>query len=116
MTCGAAGKKGAGPCGYITEKLLLGIPRTADIPCPVHRCEAYMYDSSGKHSFRSTFLEGLRRFQERGVAVLIDGKVCEFGELDRIFTAETGTFYIGGCIPDEKGDLKEIHFDKVTYR
>ena len=75
-----------------------------------------MYDSSGKHSFRSTFLEGLRRFQERGVAVLIDGKVCEFGELDWIFTAETGTFYVGGCIPDEKGDLKEIHFDKVTYR
>ena len=50
------------------------------------------------------------------MAVLIDGKVCEFGELDRIFPAETGTFYIGGCIPDEKGDLKEIHFDKVTYR
>ena len=47
---------------------------------------------------RKDYLEGLRRFQKRGIPILIDGKICREADWNRIF---------------EVGEDGEIRFDKV---
>lgn len=69
---------------------------------------------------RKTYLNGLMRYQERGVPILIDGVETSPEEWDKIFEVrEDGGFYMGDYILEEKGDgkrkLKEIRFDKVYY-
>lgn len=60
------------------------------------------------------YLDGLRRFKDKGVAVLIDGIECLEEEWNRIFeTGEDGGFYMGDFICSEQGRLKEIRFDRV---
>ena len=34
---------------------------------------------------RKDYLEGLRRFQKRGIPILIDGKICREADWNRIF-------------------------------
>lgn len=74
---------------------------------------------------RKTYLEGLQKYKERGIPILIDG--CEAGpeEWDRIFQVAREpeeSFYMADFIlDDEEGEdhgrkLKEIRFDKVYYR
>ena len=80
------------------------------------------------------YVEGLKRYQKRGIRVLIDGKdACEetWGKLFEV--REDGSFYMGDYIlediPQEntaKGEvnedymkakrLKEIHFDIVYHQ
>ena len=63
---------------------------------------------------RKDYLEGLRRFQKRGIPILIDGKICREAEWNRIFeVGEDGGFYMGDYVCSEKDGLKEIRFDKV---
>lgn len=60
------------------------------------------------------YLDGLRRFKDKGVAVLVDGIECLEEEWNRIFeTGEDGGFYMGDFICSEQGRLKEIRFDRV---
>ena len=61
------------------------------------------------------FIEGLRRYQECGVPLLIDGRVSTILDCRKLFTAEKGAFYMGDFIDDECGRLKEIHFNKIRY-
>ena len=83
------------------------------------------------------YVEGLKRYQKRGIRVLIDGKdACEatWGKLFEV--REDGSFYMGdyiledipqentakGEVNEEEEDymkakrLKEIHFDIVYHR
>lgn len=60
------------------------------------------------------FLEGLRRYREKGIPILIDGKECPPEEYQKIFELkEDGSFYMGDYIGAETGRLTEIHFDRV---
>lgn len=60
------------------------------------------------------FLEGLRRYREKGIPILIDGKECPPEEYQKIFELkEDGSFYMGDYIGAETGRLTEIRFDRV---
>ena len=60
------------------------------------------------------FLEGLRRYREKGIPILIDGKECPPEEYQKIFELkEDGSFYMGDYIGAETGKLTEIRFDRV---
>lgn len=66
-------------------------------------------------------MEGLKKFQNRGIPILIDGKTAESTDWEKIFEVhEDGSFYMGDYILEEEEGcgraLKEIHFDKVYYR
>lgn len=63
---------------------------------------------------RRIFLEGLKRYKERGVSIIIEGKDCQPEEFEKLFELkEPGAFYMGDYIESDTGKLKEIHFDKV---
>lgn len=60
------------------------------------------------------FLEGLERYREKGIPILIDGKECPPQEYQKIFEVkEDGSFYMGDYIGAETGTLTEIRFDRV---
>lgn len=60
------------------------------------------------------FLEGLKRYRERGIPILIDGEECLPENYQKIFEVrEDGSFYMGDYIGADTGTLKEIHFDRV---
>lgn len=70
---------------------------------------------------RKTYVEGLQKYQNRGIPIYIDGREADLSDWERIFEVrEDGSFYMGDYIlEDEEGDgrtLKEIRFDKVYYR
>lgn len=55
---------------------------------------------------REVFLEGLRRYQERGVKILLDGKEADVKRLEVIFEErEDGSFYMGDYILAEEEEL-----------
>jgi hypothetical protein len=62
------------------------------------------------------FIEGLERYHQRGIRILIDGHVCQPREYRKLFIREGKSFYMGDYIGDEDGELREIHFDRVYYR
>lgn len=93
---------------------------------------------------REVFLEGLKRYQERGIPVLIDGKEADASAWEKILEEQPdGSFYMGDYILEEETDsndvqecvacessrkytaaegglagrkLKEIRFDRVYHR
>lgn len=57
---------------------------------------------------RSIFLEGLRRYRERGVRVLLDGKEVEIDDLEVIFEEQPdGSFYMGDYVLEEDQNLRD---------
>lgn len=63
------------------------------------------------------FVEGLKKYRERGIPILIDGKECPPEEYDKIFELkEDGSFYMGDYIGADTGRLMEIRFDRVYYK
>ncbi len=86
------------------------------------------------------YVEGLKRYQERGIRVLIDGEDASDATWGKLFEIhEDGSFYMGDYIledlPQEESEeeeeegvqeeaedymksrrLKEIHFDIVYHR
>lgn len=90
---------------------------------------------------RKAYVEGLRRYQEKGVPILIDGEEADESQWDKIFEIhEDGSFYMGDYVLEEVRDcqdqktadqaclgessssygkrkrLKEIRFDLVYHR
>ena len=60
------------------------------------------------------YLEGLRRYYNRGIPIYIDGKLSTEAEWRKIFeTREDGGFYMGDYVGAEEGCLKEIRFDRI---
>ncbi len=95
---------------------------------------------------QAIFLEGLRRYQEQGVHILLDGKEADIEDLRVIFEEQSdGGFYMGDYVLEDnsmekggtdarakvkahqaeytekrkgkrRGELKEIRFDRVYNR
>lgn len=70
-----------------------------------------------KREQQRIFLEGLCRYREKGISILIDGRECTPDEYHKIFEIkEDGSFYMGDYISAETGMLTEIHFDRAYNR
>ena len=70
------------------------------------------YGDRKKH--QRTYLDGLKRYKNKGVRITIDGVECPEKEWEKIFVmGEDGGFYMGDYVCSDKGGLKEIRFDKV---
>lgn len=60
------------------------------------------------------YLEGLKRYYNRGIPIYIDGKLSTETEWCKIFeTREDGGFYMGDYVGADEGCLKEIRFDRI---
>ena len=60
------------------------------------------------------YIKGLKRNEQKGIPVYIDGKKPEEEDWEKIFQIqEDGGFYMSDFIGLEDGKLQEIHFDKV---
>ncbi len=60
------------------------------------------------------YLDGLRRYHNKGIPIYIDGKLSTETEWCKIFeTREDGGFYMGDYVGAEEGCLKEIRFDRI---
>lgn len=63
---------------------------------------------------RKRYLDGLRRYSERGIPIYMDGKLSEPEDWEQLFELrEDGRFYMGDYVQTEEGRLKEIRFDRV---
>ena len=57
---------------------------------------------------RGVFLDGLRRYRERGVRVLLDGKEVEIDDLEVIFDEQPdGSFYMGDYVLEDEHTMHE---------
>ena len=60
------------------------------------------------------YLNGLKRYTEKGIPIYMDGKLSGQREWEKLFEVrEDGMFYMGDYVQAEGGGLKEIRFDKV---
>lgn len=60
------------------------------------------------------YIEGLKRYSERGIPIYIDGKRCKAEDCRKLFEVrEDGTFYMGDYVGADEGKLKEIRFDRI---
>lgn len=72
------------------------------------------------------YLEGLKRYRDQGIPIMIDGVESEPADWETIFrVGEDGGFYMGDYIlmeeesedsTEKRRKIKEIRFDKVYYR
>lgn len=72
------------------------------------------------------YLEGLKRYREKGIPIIISGVESEPADWEDIVkVGEDGGFYMGDYIfaeedskdsTEKRRKLKEIRFDKVYYR
>ena len=77
---------------------------------------------------REIFLEGLKRYQERGVRILLDGKEVDVSGLEVIFEErEDGSFYMGDYILEDEDEtalreqqeccgILELHENRSLYQ
>lgn len=60
------------------------------------------------------YLNGLRRYSEKGIPIYVDGAISGPKEWERLFEIrEDGMFYMGDYVQADAGGLKEIRFDRV---
>mgnify|MGYP007090972803 CR=1 FL=1 len=78
------------------------------------------YDSENRSVEEMTrYLNGLKRYTEKGIPIYMDGKLSGQREWEKLFEVrEDGMFYMGDYEPflyykPKGGGLKEIRFDKV---
>ena len=63
---------------------------------------------------RKVYLEGLKKYEDKGIPLYIDDEPAKAKDLERIFEIqEDGSFYMGDYVGADSGKLKEIRFDKV---
>ena len=63
------------------------------------------------------YIEGLKRFSEKGIPIYVDGRLSGPREWERLFRVrEDGMFYMGDYVQAESGGLKEIRFGKVSNK
>ena len=67
-----------------------------------------------KREQQERYIEGLKRYSQRGIPIYIDGKECRAEYCERLFeVSEDGAFYMGDYVGADEGQLREIRFDKV---
>jgi hypothetical protein len=69
---------------------------------------------------KQVFLDGLRKYQKRGIPVLIDGKRADSDSLEKIFEQDDQGFYMGDYVLEEAGkpdnrDLPTFPSSSVVY-
>lgn len=65
---------------------------------------------------RKRYLDGIRRYQEKGIRILFDGAEKPEQEWNALFTvSDTGGFYQGSYIQSPTGTLAEIRFEWVCH-
>jgi len=66
----------------------------------------------------SQYLEGLKKYRDQGIPIIIDGKESPEDDWNKIFKVkEEDCFYMADYVPNETtGKLKEIRFDKIYNR
>ena len=63
---------------------------------------------------RKAYLEGLKKYEEKGIPLYIDDEPAKAEDMERIFEIqEDGSFYMGDYVGADTGRLKEIRFNKV---
>lgn len=66
---------------------------------------------------KESFVEGLKRYRERGIPIYIDGEEAEEQDWSRILEVnEDGSFYMGDYIGAGEGNLTRICFDRIYYK
>lgn len=74
----------------------------------------YMDEEDMKEHEQKEYVNGLKRFEAKGIPVLIDGEKPGEEDWGKIFQIrEDGSFYMSDYIGLEEGSLREIHFDRV---
>lgn len=66
---------------------------------------------------RQVLINGLKKYNNRGVLVTVDGMVCQDSDLDNMcLTSDAPYFYKASAIEDcSTGQLTEICFTKCTH-
>lgn len=74
--------------------------------------------SKRKEGNRDQYLEGLKRYRNKGIPIVIDGEELPETDWGKIFEVrEDDSFYMADYVPNEEtGKLKEIRFDRVYNR
>lgn len=63
---------------------------------------------------QQVYLEGLKKYHEKGIPILINGEEADVEDWEQIFeVGEDGGFYMGDYVGTDEGRLTEIRFDKV---
>lgn len=79
--------------------------------------QKYMAKEELKDRERQEYVNGLKRFEAKGVPVFIDGEKPGEEDWKKIFEIrEDGSFYMGDYIGADEGALREIRFDRVYNR
>ncbi len=66
---------------------------------------------------QTKYVEGLRRYEARGIPVYIDGRTAQEEDWSKIFEVrEDGSFYMCDYVGASEGRLREIRFDRVYNR
>lgn len=81
------------------------------------RMYKYRVGEYGQERERQKYINGLKRFEARGIPILIDGLKPDEEDWEKIFEIrEDGSFYMGDYVGMEEGALREIHFDRVYHK
>lgn len=63
---------------------------------------------------QQVYLDGLKKYHEKGIPILINGEEADVEDWEQIFeVGEDGGFYMGDYVGTDEGRLTEIRFDKV---
>lgn len=77
----------------------------------------YHVETEGAKEERTRYMNGLKRYQSKGIPIYMDGKLSNAADWERLFELrEDNMFYMGDYVQAETGELKEIRFDKVYCR
>ena len=63
---------------------------------------------------QQAYLEGLKRYHDKGIPIYIDGRPSTEDEWYKIFEVrDDGGFYMGDYVGADEGCVREIRFDRV---
>ena len=62
-----------------------------------------------KREQQERYIEGLKRYSQRGIPIYIDGKECRAEDCERLFeVSEDGAFYMGDYVGADEGQLRDF--------
>jgi hypothetical protein len=62
---------------------------------------------------KQVFLDGLKKYQRRGIPVLIDGKRADSKALEKLFEQDEQGFYMGDYILEETGKTESRELSAI---